>query len=285
MKVSFSLSPGGLLLPYHLGVLDSLKYNKFLDETTHIAGSSAGAIATASHGCGLPSVKVLENTIDISDRCKDLGGARGRLLPMLREEMAKNIGDAEFEYLQNREGAVGIAYKEIFPRNRPYLQTEFQDKYDLINSVCHSSMFPFFATNWPCALDTSSGGIPRLVVDGFFTVPRERFGCPDFSHANIEVERTVSICVFPHESIGLDASSPHDVISPQVEEEGGGGGQLQRLLRLATESSSREELTALYESGFKDGERWCRAESDKEKKAHRKELALSGANGALRDLN
>jgi hypothetical protein len=201
---------------------------------------------------------------------------------MLREEMAKNIGETEFEYLQNRPGAVGIAYKEIFPRNRPYLQTEFQDKHDLINSVCHSSMFPFFATNWPCALDTSSGRIPRLVVDGFFTVPRERFGCPDFSHAGIEVERTVSICVFPHESIGLDASSPNDVISPQVEE---GGGQMPRLLRLATESSSREELAALYESGFQDGERWCRAESDKEKKAQLKELALSGADAALRDYN
>ena len=84
IPLGFSLSPGGLLLPYHLGVLDALQYNKFIDETTPIAGSSAGAIATASHGCGIDSRKVLEATIDISDRTKEMGGARGRLLPLLK---------------------------------------------------------------------------------------------------------------------------------------------------------------------------------------------------------
>lgn len=42
MLVGYSLSPGGLLLPYHLGVLDALKYHRFLDDTSPIAGSSAG---------------------------------------------------------------------------------------------------------------------------------------------------------------------------------------------------------------------------------------------------
>ena len=41
--VGYSLSPGGLLLPYHLGALDALQYHHFLDDTTPIAGSSAGA--------------------------------------------------------------------------------------------------------------------------------------------------------------------------------------------------------------------------------------------------
>jgi predicted acylesterase/phospholipase RssA len=44
MKVGFSLSPGGLLLPYHLGALEALKYNQFLDISTALAGSSAGAM-------------------------------------------------------------------------------------------------------------------------------------------------------------------------------------------------------------------------------------------------
>lgn len=43
VAVGYSLSPGGLLLPYHLGALDALQYCRFLDDTTPIAGSSAGS--------------------------------------------------------------------------------------------------------------------------------------------------------------------------------------------------------------------------------------------------
>jgi hypothetical protein len=199
---------------------------------------------------------VLESTIEISDTCRERGGARGRLLPLLKEKLYENIGDKEMEVLRARKGAVAIAYKEIFPRNRPVLQTVFEDRHDLVNAVCHSSMFPFFATNWPCALDTSKR-IPRLVMDGYFTVARDRFGCPDFSMAGVDVDRTVTISVFPQETIGLNASLPEDCISPAMEN----GDQLQRLFQLATESSSRQELTAVYESGWADAERWCRLQS------------------------
>lgn len=258
MRVGVSLSPGGLLLPYHIGVLDSLQYNGFVTPDTPVAGSSAGAIATASHGCGVDSKVVLEASIDISDRCKELGGARGRLLPLLEEKLELLVTDEEFYKLQERQGDVGIAYRELFPFNRSILQNKFKDKHDLIRAVCHSSIFPFFTTNWPCHIDTS-GKLPRLVVDGFFTVPREKFGCPDFSMAGIEVDRTVMVSPFPKELVGLAASSPEDCICPEDE----GGEQGVRLLKLATEASSRDELTALYESGWEDAEKWFHAHADK----------------------
>jgi len=265
MRVGFSLSPGGLLLPYHLGVLDSLQYNGFLDATTPIAGSSAGAIATASHGCGIDSRKVLDATIDISDRTKEMGGARGRLLPLLKENLHSFIGQEQMETLLDREGEVGIAYKELFPARTNVLQTKFDGPDDLVNAVCHSSMFPFFATNFPFALAPSKKGglLPRLVIDGFFTVPRDRFGCPNFDHANVDVDRTVMVSVFPREAIGLDASLPEDCISPKS----GEGDELQRLLKLATQSSSRKELSKVYESGLADAERWCREETARDLKA------------------
>lgn len=219
----------------------------------------SGAIATASQGCGLDLRLVLESTIEISDKCRELGGARGRLLPLLKEKMYANIGSKEMDALQARKGAVAIAYKEIFPRNRAVLQTIFDDRDDIVNAVCHSSMFPFFATNWPCALDTTKRMIPRLVMDGYFTVARDRFGCPDFQMAGVDVDRTVTISVFPQLLIGLNASLPEDCISPTVE----GGDQQQRLFQLATESSSRQELTAVYESGWADAERWCCAQAQK----------------------
>jgi hypothetical protein len=198
----------------------------------------------------------LESTIEISDACRELGGARGRLLPLLKNKLLESIGEKEWEVLRARTGAVAIAYQEILPRYRPILQTVFANRDDLVNAVCHSSMFPFFATKWPCALDTAQR-IPRLVVDGFFTVPRDRFGCPDFQMAGLDVPRTVTISVFPQKSIGLNASLPEDCISPTLE----GGNQLPRLYKLATEYSSRKELTALYESGWVDAERWCRSQS------------------------
>ena len=257
-RLGVALSPGGLLLPYHVGVLDALQYHDVLDAATPVAGSSAGAIATAAHGCGIDSRRVLEATIDISDRTHAMGGARGRLRPLLQEKLTELIGTEQWERLLDREGTVGIAFKEIFPVQRNILQTSFEDADDLIHAVCHSSAFPFFTTNFPFALAPRKGGLlPRLVCDGFFTVPRARFGCPDFQHADIDVARTIMVSVFPRDAIGLDACHPDDCISPEVQN----GDEMQKLLRLATQSSSRKELTDVYESGWADAERWCRAQT------------------------
>jgi len=253
MRTGFSLSPGGLLLPYHVGALEALKYHNHLTEDTPIAGSSAGGIAVAAHGCGIDHKRVLESTIQISDECEQLGGTQGRLLPQLRGKLNELLTQDNFDQLQERPGAVTIAYREVFPVFRAMHQTNFTDREDLVNAVCHSSSFPFFTMNGPCVVDTSQGRrIPRLVVDGFFAVPRERFGCPDFEKAGVSVDRTVMISVFPQERINLAACAPEDCISPQVED----GPQMENLLRLAMQSSSREELTKIYESGWEDAERW-----------------------------
>ena len=256
MKVAFSLSPGGLLLPYHMGALASLRYHGRLNGENQVAGSSAGAIATMAHGCGLDPEKILEATIAVSDQCPVLGGARGRLLPLLEEQMDNFVGDEEMLHLKE-ERDVGIAYTQIFPQKKAFLQTDFDTKEDLLRAVSWSCMFPFFATNWPCLLDTSQG-FPRLMVDGFFSVPRERFGCPDFQES---ADRTIGISVFPKEAIGMDAFDDNDCISPSAD-----GMLIEELLRLATQASSREELTKVFESGFKDAEEWCFQEKQREQK-------------------
>lgn len=255
----FSLSPGGLLLPYHVGALEALEYQGYLTHDTPIAGSSAGSIAVAAHACGVGGADVLDATIEISDQCQELGGTRGRLLTALRSKLDDMITDEGFGVLSERSGKVTIAYQEIFPRYRSMHQTAFENRNDLVNAICHSSSFPFFTTNWPVAVDRSQR-FPRLVVDGFFAVPRGRFGCPDFDQAGVQVGRTVCISVFPQEKIKLEACTAQDCISPEYR----GGDQMEDLFRLATQSSSRKELTALYEAGWQDAERWCRehAETD-----------------------
>ncbi len=255
MRIGFSFSPGGLLLPYHVGVMGALEYHQMLTPETPIAGSSAGAIACASHASRVPSTQVLEATIDISDRCEQMGGARGRLLPLLKEKLDELLTEDRFDDAQSRPGVTGIAYREVFPRARNILQTQFGSRSELVRSVCHSSMFPFFTTNLPFLLDTTHG-FPRLLVDGYFTVPRERFGCPDFSVANIDVDRTVTVTCFPKDKIGLDDSLLEDCISPRAE----GDGQIERLFRIATQATSRKELTSVYEEGWQDAEQWVAEE-------------------------
>lgn len=250
----FSLSPGGLLLPYHIGALEALEYNQQLTATTPIAGSSAGSIAVAAHGCGIDGPRVMEATAQIADECQAQGGTRGRLLPKLRNALDGLVTPEAFEQLQNRPGSVTVAYRQVLPRYRSMHQNEFEDKADLVNAICHSSTFPFFTTNWPVALDTSKR-IPRLAMDGFFAVPRERFGCPDFEQAGVTVDRTVMISVFPQDRIGMDACQVEDCISPQSRP---GLGQMENLLRLATQAATRKEYAQVYEAGYQDAEQWCR---------------------------
>lgn len=207
--------------------------------------------------------------------------------------------------INERPGVVALAHRELFPNNRPVLTTTFETREELIDAVCDSSMFPFFSTPFPVRLRYKDGErIPRVVVDGFFSVPRERYGCPDFKHLNFDqrveaklrkmggiilnenqndeddkeqsnniddndeapvIERTITVACFPHETVGLTASLKHDQISPPPNYDNP-VGQMQELFRYATQPSSRKELEALYEQGWADAEKWSYEEELREKK-------------------
>jgi len=224
-----------------------------------------------------------------------MGGARGNLLPLLEDEMNAILPRDAHLIVNEREGMAAVAYHEIFPKRKSVLKSQFESREDFIESVCNSSMFPFFSTNWPfvvrsgprslplsgndsttttaAAVDnvqkgeetnqavivTSNGNnnrfaLPRLVVDGFFTVPRDRFGCPEFP-SDSGVDRTVTISVFPHASIGLSASDKHDQISPKID--GDDAADLTRLFQGATAPSPPEVHREVYERGYDDATRWA----------------------------
>ena len=281
--LGFSFSPGGLLLPYHLGVMDSLQQAGYLDDATPLAGSSAGAIAVACHACGLDSASVLDATIALSDECAAAGGARGRLIPALRRQMQRLIGPEQLERLQNRPGTVGIAYKELFPLQRPVVQTKFTSVDDLMDAVSFSSTFPFFSDKWPVALDTRQS-FPRVVVDGFFTVPRERLGCPDLNEIlaapgadannnnNTPLVNEVLVACFPQEKMQITAVPPERCISPTENAFDGavkvsttkvdspaetvGVGGIANFIQIAMETSPPSTYFSVYEQGLADGEAW-----------------------------
>jgi len=274
----FSFSPGGLLFPYHLGVVTALNYHKRITDKVHLAGASAGAIAVACFASQTPSSEqALEGAIRICEICDERfgGNARGNLFPLLKNEMECRLSQDAHEIVNSREGTVALAHRELFPRNGPVLTTEFETREDLIEAVCDSSTFPFFFTNFPARVRRKrDDSFPSVIVDGFFNVPRERFGCPDFDQLSLGegsaskapmIERTITVACLPHDTIGLTCSEDHNKISPAVDMDDK-AGQLTRLLKYATQPSPRKELEALYEQGWQDAEIWHRKEEARERK-------------------
>jgi hypothetical protein len=134
------------------------------------------------------------------------------------------------------------------------LDTYFDSKEHVVDSVCNSSMFLFFLSNFPCRFARTTGGVlPRIAVDGYFSVDRSRFGYPCFDMMDhprklsmigevasesavddgantivtagtaatataVEIDRTISIAFFPHAVFKIDAFESHDQISPQLED-------------------------------------------------------------------
>ena len=185
MKIGFSLSPGGLLLPYHLGALASLSHHGYLTDHTPLAGSSAGAIAVASHASGVDSLMALQAAKRVSSKSNPIFVASGGLLTSLRYELEHLLPRDAHHILNDRPGLVALAHRELFPRNRSVLQTRFETRNCLLDAVCDSSMFPYFLTNQPVRFVKRQGRIlPRMVVDGVFACSAERIGCPDFNDIN-----------------------------------------------------------------------------------------------------
>lgn len=278
MKIGFSLSPGGLLLPYHLGALASLSFHGYLTDSTPLAGSSAGAIAVASHASGVPSLQALEASTRVSGKLigNPLFVPSGSLLPSLRTEMHHLLPTKAHEILNDRDGVVALAHRELFPRNQRVLQTQFETRNCLLDAVCDSSMFPFFLSNRPVRMVKRPNRLlPRMVVDGLFACDMERIGCPDFEQTTINTkakntdkelpDRTILVSVFPSEFLSMTTAPKEDQIGPILEENM--VGQAIRLVRLATQAATPSELNDLYQQGFLDAEYWGRNEERRERQA------------------
>ena len=303
-SIGFSFSPGGLLLPYHMGVADCLIKENYIDPAeTVIAGSSAGSIAAMAIGVGLDPIEGLEGTIAISDGCLNAGkSARGNLLPLLEEQMESLVGPDEFDFLQSRRQnqsskdtktgtGVALAYREIFPLRKSHFQTKFKDRDELFRSVGYSCMFPFFTTNFPCILDfdpvlNNNGNqlaVPRLLMDGYFSLPRPQFGCPilqdEFPDSG--VDRTVAITCIPQELFGMkevfpsNSKTENNLISINDSDRGVDPLDAADIFRIATQPTSRKELTDLFDRGYRDAEYWCRREEDKRKREQKKQKTTS----------
>ena len=271
MITGFSLSPGGLLLPFHLGVLASLSHHGHINpDLTPLAGSSAGAIAVASHASGVLPARALEASIKVSAQCYNpMFVPAGRLMGALRQEMDAILDANAHHIINQRRGVTALAHRELYPTPRSRLVTQFDTRNCLMDAVCDSAMFPMFTSNALArTVRRHNEWHPRLVVDGIFAVSPERLGCPDFALAekrdvgsndsNSEqnnVDRTIMISCFPKELLSLSTNAKKDVIGPNFNVHNP-VGQVTQLVKMACLASSRRELVQLYEDGWQRGEEW-----------------------------
>ncbi|KAF4346746.1 hypothetical protein G4B88_012536 [Cannabis sativa] len=143
----FSFSAAGLLFPYHLGVAQFLIENGYIkilnydffsyqamlliQESTPLAGSSAGAIVCAVIASGASMDEALKATKILAEDCRSKGTAF-RLGAVLRDILEKFL--PEDVHIRSN-GRVRVAVTQILWRPRGLLVDKFDSKEDLINAV------------------------------------------------------------------------------------------------------------------------------------------------------
>lgn len=198
--VGFSFSPGGLLFPYSLGAAYALRDAGLLTPATPVGGSSAGAIVATALAC------------EISEEAMQMGLARlvadvrggDRLIIALRRQLELILPE---DSPSLAAGRLTVCYRSVLPWPSAHLVTEWSSKGDLIDTVCASCNWPLFFSKWPLVWCRRS-----LAIDGYFALPRSRFGCPE-----LRAERTVGVCCIPRmgDKVALDFSS-ENLIQPSA---------------------------------------------------------------------
>ncbi|XP_021727962.1 uncharacterized protein LOC110695075 isoform X2 [Chenopodium quinoa] len=152
----FSFSAAGLLFPYHLGVAQFLIEKGYIQETTPLAGSSAGAIVCAVIASGSSMQDALQATKILAEDCRTNGTAF-RLGAVLRDVLQKVLPEDAFTRCNGR---VRVAITQIVWRPRGLLIDQFDSNEDLINALFTSSFIPGPATMFR----------NRLCIDGGLTL-------------------------------------------------------------------------------------------------------------------
>eukprot|EP00747_Dinoflagellata_sp_TGD_P194569 gnl/TRDRNA2_/TRDRNA2_62121_c0_seq1.p1 gnl/TRDRNA2_/TRDRNA2_62121_c0~~gnl/TRDRNA2_/TRDRNA2_62121_c0_seq1.p1 ORF type:complete len:374 (+),score=37.62 gnl/TRDRNA2_/TRDRNA2_62121_c0_seq1:143-1264(+) len=175
--LAFAFGPGGLLIPYYMGVAYQLRDIGLLDDSTPIGGTSAGAIAASVIAFGLEESTVRSATAAFLEDVR-----RGdQLKTAFRRQLESLIPDDIAE--RTRRRCLAIGYYEVFPSLKPHIVTSWNSKEDFIETILASCNFPFFFDKWPLVKCRDS-----WAIDGMFSVDGSRCGCPP-----LPASRTVNI--------------------------------------------------------------------------------------------
>ncbi|KAL1526121.1 hypothetical protein AB1Y20_014850 [Prymnesium parvum] len=246
----FTFSPGGLLFPYYIGVAYFLQDAGYITPASPVGGSSAGAIIATAIAC----------RVELGDVCTGLAALvrdvrRGtRLNPALRKQLEQMLPDDAADRAMAHHLAVG--YLRVTPWPKPCVVTEWTSKADLINTVCASCNWPLYFSRWPFVWCRG-----QLALDGFFSVRRERFGCPPLKGADGRPpERTVAVCCLP--IVKLSAFDGGDIIQPGLNDAFTLNVPAKQWFKWALTPATDETLEKMMRKGREHAMEWVQLQGD-----------------------
>ncbi|CAM9524543.1 unnamed protein product [Scytosiphon promiscuus] len=224
--------------------------------------SSLRALAAVVIGSGLSLDTAVELSGQVFEDCRE-GGAAFRLKGVVARGLDDALPEDAHELINNRKGAVTVGVTQLFPTPKGVFVSKFDSKADLIEVVLGSCHVPFWLSGWPYMQVRG-----KATVDGFFSMPRGKFGAPAIPTA----DEIVRISVFPTTSIKIDSDKPGDLISPDLLDRYR-SGRFAELLTYAVNPASELVMEELFKAGFESAGVWCDRFGEDYKRRHERKYS------------
>lgn len=231
--LSFALSGCGWLIPFHLGVVSSLRDHGYLLPSSSIAGTSGGAICALIGAADVDPQEALEVLINLSQNYKFKNDINGGLKSVIRDLLPP---DAVVRC--NNRLFVTVTRAWPSPITRPTIISTFESTDDLLDVVTASCFIPLYSSRSQVFTQLRRG----MYLDGGV-------------FAFIPPVGDVSVTPFPRRYILRQRGSPD--ISPDLSVTF--RYSLPRLLSWVLHPAPPVILRDLFEEGRKCSDAWLQA--------------------------
>ena len=259
-------SAGGLLFPYYIGVVDALVEAKMLDDTTRLAGASAGSLIAAAVAAKVPTNALLDALKVFSDDVRT-HGARGRLKEALNTTLLAVLPGNAYE-LANKRGLYVAVSRFTGTRVVGDLHSEFTSNDDLCQCLLASCHIPMYFDG--IKVGTRYRG--AWVCDG---------GVTNFLPVPPGVQHVVRVCCFPAYSAAAALGAPGLIdIAPDSPDASGAPVDAPystaRMLQWALTPADDATMDALRQRGAVDTLRWVERHEQQQQEVQEARRAQTG---------
>ena len=248
-------SAGGLLFPYYVGVVDALVESRMLDDTTRLAGASAGSLIAAAVAAKVPTNVLLDALKVFSDDVRK-HGARGRLKEALDKTLLAVLPGNAYE-LANKRGLFVAVSRFTGTRVVGDLHSQWESNDDLCQCLLASCHIPLYFDG--VKVGTRYRG--EWVCDG---------GVTNFLPVPPGVQHVVRVCCFPAYSAAAALGAPGLIdIAPDSPDASGAAVDAPysaaRMLQWALTPADDATMDALRQRGAVDTLRWVERHSEQQR--------------------
>ena len=137
---SFAFSGCGWLTPFHLGVVNALRENMYINESTVVAGTSGGALSALLACSGVSTLEALENIVLLSQNQK----FRKNIHSGLRVAISNLLPD---DAVVKCNGRLHVVVTRAWPQPKitPIIISNFSSKEDILDAVTTSCFIPLYS--------------------------------------------------------------------------------------------------------------------------------------------